>query len=92
MFRLAFYLGKTISELDITWEEFIYWQAYFSLEPPEAPANARAAAIMAQITNMSGKSLPKGRSVTMEDFLGKKTKPMTAEEQIAMMRGIGGGR
>ena len=87
-FRLAYLLGKTVSELDITWEEFVYWQAYFSMEPPDAGDNARTAAVLAQITNMSGKSLPKGKTVTADDFLGKK-KQQTIKEQIAFMRGLG---
>lgn len=91
-FRLAVLLGKTVSELDITWEEFIYWQAYLHLEPPQEPANVRNAALMAQITNMSGKSLRKGKSVTVDDFLGKASKRQTAHEQISFMRSLSGGK
>ena len=71
----------------MTWEEFIYWQAYLHLEPPEHPANVRNAALMAQITNMSGKSLKGTKTVTIDDFLGTK-KQQTAEEQIAFLKSI----
>ena len=91
-FRLAFYLGKTVSELDITWEEFIHWQAYLRLEPPDEPANVRNAALMATITNMSGRSLPKNKTVAVDDFLGTKKRQQSAEEQIAFMRGLGGSK
>ena len=88
-FRLAYLLGKTVSELDITWEEFIYWQAYFRIEPPEEPANVRNAALMAQITNMAGRSLKDNKSVTIDDFLGRKKKPQSMEEQIAFFKSMG---
>jgi len=70
-FRLALLLGKTVSELDMSWDEFVYWQAYLKLEPPEDGHNKRTAALLAQITNMSGKSLPQGKKVTINDFMGK---------------------
>lgn len=89
LFRLAAYLGKTVSELDITWDEFVYWQAYMNLRPPEEPANRRTAAVMAQIANMSGRSLRGDKTLTAEDFLGEH-KGQTAEEQIAFMRSVGG--
>ena len=89
MFRLASHLGKTVSELDITWDEFIYWQAYFGIEPADEAATQRTAMILAQITNMSGRSMPKGKMVGPEDFLGK-PKEQTAEDQIAFMRSISG--
>lgn len=88
-FRLALLLGKTVSELDIGWNEFVYWQAYLKLESPEEAANIRNAALMATIMNMSGKSLPKGKTMSLEDFLGR-PKQQTAEEQIAFMRSLGG--
>jgi len=90
VFRLAAYLGKTISELDITWDEFVYWQAYLCLEPPEEPANKRTAVLLAQITNMSGRSLRNNKTVSGDDFLGKKDRVQTAKEQIAFMRSIDG--
>lgn len=80
-----------MSELDITWEEFVYWQAYLQIEPPDQRDNERTAAVLAQITNMSGKSLEDGKTVTADDFLGK-GKVQTAEEQIAFMRGLGGSK
>lgn len=91
VFRLAFLLRKTISELDISWREFMYWQAYLKLEPPDQGDNQRTAALMAQITNMSGKSLREGKKVTADDFLGTgKTKVQSMEEQIAFMKSLGG--
>lgn len=86
-FRLASHLGKTMGELDITWDEFMYWQAYLRLEPVDEPANTRAAAIMAQITNMSGKSLKEGKTVTVDDFLGKPRK-QSISDQIAFFKSI----
>lgn len=92
MFRLAFLLNKTVSELvsEISYEEFIYWQAYLSKEPPDEADNNRLAVLMAQITNMSGKSLPKNKTVSPEDFL-KQKKPQSLEDQIAFMKGLGNG-
>ena len=90
VFRLASHLGKTISELDITWSEFVYWQAYLRLEPTEEPANKRTAAVLAQITNMSGRSLRNNKTVSGDDFLGGKDRAQSAEEQIAFMRSIDG--
>lgn len=81
-------LGKTVSELDMDWNEFVYWQAYLEIEPPEQAANVRTAAILAQITNMSGKSLRDGAKVSIDDFLGK-PKRQTIEQQIAFMKGLG---
>jgi hypothetical protein len=89
-FRLALLLGKTVSELDITWDEFVYWQAFLRLEPPDQGDNQRTAALLAQITNMSGKSLKKGKSVSIDDFLGK-PKRQSMEDQIAFMKGLGRG-
>lgn len=71
-------------------EEFMYWTAYLELEPPEMPALRRTAAIMAQITNMAGRSLPDKKFVDADDFLGTK-KRQTMEEQLAFMRGLGNG-
>lgn len=85
-FRLASHLGKTVSELDISWDEFVYWMAYLRLEPPEQAANVRNAALMAQITNMSGRSLRNNKTVTADDFLGKKQQTM--EEQIAFFKSL----
>jgi hypothetical protein len=50
----------------------------------------RTAALLAQITNMSGKSLREGKSVSIHDFLGK-PKRQSMEEQIAFMKGLGSG-
>lgn len=92
VFRLASHLGKTISELDITWDEFVYWQVFFKLEPPEKGDNERTAAILAQITNMSGKTLPRGKTLTADDFLGRVPKRQSWEQQLAYMRGLGGSK
>ena len=89
LFRLALLLGKTVSELNMSWREFTYWQAYLNLEPPEQSANERCAALMAQFTNMSGRSLPGKRTVKPSDFLGKPEKPQTMEDQIAFMKTLG---
>ena len=85
---MAMLLGKTVSELDITWREFVHWQAYLKLEPPERAANERTAALLAQITNMSGRSLPNKRTVKPDDFLGRSS-VQTAEQQIAFMKSLG---
>ena len=90
MFRLALLLGKTLSELEMTWDEFVYWQAFLKLEPPDQGDNVRTAALLAQITNMSGKSLREGKNVSINDFLGK-PKRQSMEDQIAFMRGLGSG-
>lgn len=86
-FRLASHLGKTVSELDITWEEFVYWQAFLKIEPPDEPAMRRTAALMAQITNMSGRSLKNNKTVSADDFMGKKMQ--TPDEQIAFFKSLG---
>ena len=89
LFRLALLLGKTVSELNMSWREFSYWQAYLHLEPPEKGDNERCAALMAQVTNMSGRSLPGKKTVKPSDFLGGKKEQQTMEEQIAFMKSLG---
>lgn len=91
-FRLAFLLGKTLAELceSMSWDEFVLWQAYFKAEPPDQGDNQRAAGIMAQITNMSGRSLKDGKRVTVDDFLGQ-PKVQSAEDQIAFFKGLKNG-
>lgn len=87
---MALLLGKTLSEIkEMSWEEFMYWTAYLAIEPPDEGDNKRTAALMAQITNMSGRSLPDKKFVDADDFLGKK-KQQTAEQQLAFMRSING--
>ena len=88
LFRLALLLGKTVSELNISWREFLYWSAYLKLEPPERGDNQRTAALMAQITNMSGRSLKDGQVKSAEDFLGK-PKVQDMKDQIAFMKSLG---
>lgn len=87
VFRLALLLGKTIDELDITYDEFMHWQAYLRLEPPEQPANQRLAVLLAQITNMSGKALKEGKTVKPEDFLGE-SRQQTMQDQIAFFKSL----
>ena len=87
-FRLASHLGKTIDELDITWDEFIYWMAFLHLEPVEEPANMRTASLLAQITNMSGKSLRDGKTVTPDDFYRKKPIKQSIDEQISFFKSM----
>ena len=90
VFRLALLLGKTLSEMEMSWREFMLWNAYLKLEPPEEGANQRAAALMAQVTNMSGKSLRDGKTVTADDFLGKRqANVQSMEQQIAFMKTMG---
>ena len=90
LFRLALLLGKTVSELNMSWREFQYWQAYLDIEPQDKGANERTAALLSQITNMSGRSLPVNKRVEPSDFLGKtETHPMTIDQQIEFMKSIG---
>jgi hypothetical protein len=56
----------------MSWREFTHWMAFLELEPPEAAENYRLAVLLSQMTNMAGKSLPKGRKVKPEDFLPKR--------------------
>ena len=91
-FRLAFLLKKTVAEIsEMPWDEFVYWQAYLSIEPPGQQDDQRFAALMAQITNMSGRSLPDRKTVKPSDFLGSPKRQQTMEEQIAFMKGLGNG-
>ena len=91
MFRLALLLGKTVSEMNMSWREFLYWQAYLNIENPERGDNQRTAAIMAQITNMSGRSLPDKKMVSVDDFLGteKKSLQQSMQDQIDFMKSLG---
>jgi len=92
---LAHILGKTISEMNMSWREFSYWQAYFKIEPLEEGDNKRMATLLAQITNMSGRSLPGKQSVKPEDFFGGSAKQSTLDqsqsmdEQIEFMKSLG---
>lgn len=83
-------LGKTLGELNMSWREFLLWQEYLRLEPPDHGDNLRTATLMAHIANMSGKTMKKGSSMTPEDFMGGK-KQQTMQEQIAFLKGIGNG-
>lgn len=86
VFRLAAYLGKTVREMDISWREFIYWQAFLDAEPPERAANQRTAAVMAQIANFAGRALPDGKRVKPDDYLPRKRQ--TAAEQRAFFKNL----
>lgn len=91
VYRLASHLGKTVSELSsMPMSEFVGWMAYLRSDPVQEAENARAAALMAQITNMSGRSLPKGRHVKPEEFLPKRRKPQTWQEQKRIFQAITG--
>ena len=74
--------------MDMSWREFPYWNAYLQLEPPDRGDNQRTAALMAQITNMSGKSLKEGKTVSPDEFLGKTVKKQSMEDQIAYMKSL----
>lgn len=91
VYRLAFLLKRTVSEIgSMSMSEFAHWIAYLKIEPPEQGDTERTAALMATITNMSGRSLPDKKMVKPEDFLGGK-KQQTMEEQIAFMKGLSRG-
>lgn len=79
---------RPLTELRITWREFLYWQAFLTEEHPDLAENRRTASLMATITNMSGKVMKDNQQVTAEDFLGG-PKPQTMEQQIAFMRSLG---
>jgi len=88
-YRLAFLFRRPLHELKMGMSEFAAWLAYLNLEPPDEGDNRRTAALMAQITNMSGRSLPDKKRVSADDFLGKKSKRQTAAEQLAFMKSLG---
>lgn len=75
----------------MSWREFVHWQAYLSIESPEHADNVRTAAILAQITNMAGRSLPDQKRVTLSDFLGnsKPARQQPMHDQIAFMKSLG---
>jgi hypothetical protein len=76
--------------LNLTWREFTYWLAYLDMEPPDQAENYRAAMLLAQITNMSGRSLPDGKRVKPEDFLGKPRAGVQSQaEQKAFLQSFG---
>jgi hypothetical protein len=65
--------------------------AYLNIEPPDSGDNYRTAMILSQITNMSGKSLAKGKTVKPEDFLGRPPeKDQTADDQKAFFMSLRG--
>ena len=60
------------------------------VHPPGEAENHRAAAIMATIANYAGRSLKDGQRVRPSDFLVKKDDWLqTAEEQFALLKGLG---
>lgn len=66
--------------------------AYLNMEPPDTGDNYRTAMLLSQITNMSGKSLPKGKKVKPEDFIGntEDNKPQSAEDHKAFFMSLRG--
>lgn len=74
----------------MSWREFLHWQAYLGMEPPDQADNQRTAALLAQITNMSGRSLPDRKRVSPDDFMRTAQKPQTSEDQKAFFMGLGG--
>jgi hypothetical protein len=80
-----------VCELNITWREFLHWQAFLEAEPPEQGDNIRTAALLAQITNMAGRSLPDHKRVKPEDFMRQAAKQQTSEDQKAFFMSLGGG-
>ena len=86
-------LGKTVSEMNMSFREFMYWQEYLRIEPPDEGDNRRAAVLLAQITNMSGRSLSGNRQVQPADFLPNagscETSQQSNEDQINFMKSIG---
>lgn len=90
IYRLAFYFKRPVSELNISWREFLHWQAYLRIESPENGDNRRTAALLAQITNMAGRSLPDKKQVKPDDFLRTEAKAQTQDEQKAFLMSFGG--
>lgn len=92
-FRLAGHLGKTVGELQrgMTMREFVHWCAFLKLEPPDEGDNQRTAALMATITNMSGRSLPDKKTVEAKDFMPRPKQRQTASQQLAFMKSLKGG-
>ncbi len=67
----------------------MYWQEYLALVPPDRPASERTAALMAQITNMSGRSLPDKKMVRAKDFLDPQEPSQQAmQDQINYMKAM----
>lgn len=66
--------------------------AYLEMEPPDQGDNYRSAMMLAQMTNMSGRSLPDGKRVKPEDFMGsgEKDQPtgQTEAQQKAFMQSL----
>lgn len=72
------------------WREFQLWQEYMKQYPPDRGEQLRTAALMACITNMSGKSMPEGKRVTTRDFLPEDD-PLnlqTQDQTLAFMRAM----
>ena len=83
-YRLANHFRRPVSELDISVREFYHWIAYLKLHPPDDGDNQRTAALMATITNMSGKSVK--QSVKAEDFYQKPQPKQRPEDQMDFLR------
>ncbi len=84
-----------MSELNMSWREFLYWQAYLQIEPTDDGDNKRMAMLLAQITNMSGRMLPGKKTVKPDEFLSglgfnvSMPKEQSMEDQIAFMKSLG---
>lgn len=72
----------------MTRREFNQALAFLQLNPPEESANVRTAAVMAQIANFSGRSLPDKKMVSADDYLGKKKQAQTPAEQMAFLKAL----
>lgn len=91
VFRLAAFFRTPLYAFYMSSDEFLYWQAFFELEPPDKGDNERTAAILAQITNMAGRSLPDNKRVSPKDFLpDSQSRPtrQSMEDQIAFMKSL----
>lgn len=76
--------------LDLTWQQFCDWQAYFEMEPPDYGDNLRTAILAERITNMAGRASKKTAKVA--DFMpNAKPKGQSAAEQKAFLRGLANG-
>lgn len=88
-YRLAFYFRRPVSELRMSMREFITWQAFLKLEPPERSEDIRNAALQATVMNMSGRSLRKGKYVTPAELLGEEgEKVQSAEQQKMFLKSV----
>ena len=91
LFRLALRLGKTVQQLlqELSVEEFIEWQAFFSLEPWGFEIeNWRAAMIGSTVANANRP--PKQPAYKLAQFLPKREQPQTAHDMLATLKAAWG--